>query len=101
MAHAEIETYSVLTRLPPPFRAQPSVVADYLRRRHPGPRLVLPPSARGILVERLASDGLTGGVVYDALIAATAAHHDHPLVTCDQRAVQVYERVGAAFELIR
>lgn len=100
VAHAELETYSVLTRLPSPFRVRPETVAEYLRRRHPGARLVLPPARRKSLVDELARLGLAGGSVYDALIAATAAHHGHPLVTCDRRATTVYDCLGARFELL-
>ena len=35
-----------------------------------------------------------GGAVYDAFVAATAAENDVELVTCDRRAVPVYERYG-------
>lgn len=100
VAHAELEAYSVLTRLPSPFRADPSIVARYLRERHPGGRLVLPARARCAFVERLACAALAGGRAYDALIAATAAHHGHPLVTCDRRATAVYERLGTGFECL-
>jgi predicted nucleic acid-binding protein len=34
-------------------------------------------------------------VLYDALIAATAAHHDHTLISADRRAAPVY----AAFDV--
>jgi len=100
IAHAELETYSVLTRLPSPFRVQPAAVAEYLRRRHPGRRLVLPGLGRAAFVADLAAKGLAGGAVYDALIAATAAHHDQTLATCDRRATAVYERLGARFDLL-
>lgn len=100
VAHAELETYSVLTRLPSPFKTEPPTVADYLQRRHPGERLVLPPARRRALLEELASNDLGGGRVYDALIAVTASHHGHELATCDRRATLTYERVGAAFKLL-
>jgi predicted nucleic acid-binding protein len=38
---------------------------------------------------------VSGGRVYDALIAATARHHAQALATCDVRARSVYERMGA------
>jgi hypothetical protein len=34
--------------------------------------------------------GIRGGALYDALIAATAAHHGHTLVSADRRAATVY-----------
>jgi hypothetical protein len=36
VAHAELESYSVLTRLPEPFRAAPELVAEYLHEDFPG-----------------------------------------------------------------
>jgi len=100
VAHAELETYSVLTRLPAPSRADPQLVAEYLRRRHPGARLVLDARSRRSLVGDLGARGLAGGRVYDALIAATAAHHGHELLSCDLRAANVYERLGTEFQLL-
>jgi predicted nucleic acid-binding protein len=100
VAHAELEAYSVLTRLPAPFRGDPSIVAEYLRRRFSGQRIVLPAPQRRSLVSRLAAAGVAGGKTYDALIGATAREAGRELVTCDRRAIAVYERVGARFQLI-
>ena len=100
IAHAELETYSTLTRLPAPFRVGPTLAAEYLRRRHSGERLVLPARERSAFADRLAHAGLAGGRVYDALIAATADHHDRVLISCDRRAVAVYERLGARIDLL-
>ena len=94
MAHAELEAYSVLTRLPPPFRVEPALVSEYLRRRHPGARLVLPAAARTRLIDDLAQSAVSGGAVYDALIALTAQDNERVLVTCDERALSLYERLG-------
>ena len=94
LAHAELETYSVLTRLPEPFRAEPELVAQYLSEDYPGRRMVLPERERRTLIRRLASLSISGGAVYDALAAATAAHHGHALITCDRRAASVYSRLN-------
>jgi predicted nucleic acid-binding protein len=48
----------------------------------------------------LAAVGVAGGKTYDALIGATAQEADLELITCDRRAIAVYERVGARFRLI-
>lgn len=100
VAHAELEAYSVLTRLPPPFRVDPSLAAEYLDLRFTGSRHVLPSTARRRFTSRLAASGIAGGRVYDALIAATAMERQLTLITCDRRARDVYERVGAASELV-
>lgn len=94
IAHVELETYSVLTRLPGDQRVDEQLAARYLTQFE-GSRLELPRDARRRLVQRLADQRIAGGAVYDALIAATAAHHDEELVTCDRRALAVYARVGA------
>ena len=100
VAHAELEAYSVLTRLPPELRASGTVVAESLEAEFPGDRLVLPDDARGVLVRRLAGRGLTGSRVYDALIAATAVAHGESLVSCDRRAAPTYLSLGIEAELL-
>jgi predicted nucleic acid-binding protein len=95
LAHAELESYSVLTRLPEPFRAEPTLVAEYLHRDYPGSRMVLPERERRGLLRRLASLSISGGAVYDAMAAATATHHGHSLLSCDRRAASVYSRLDA------
>jgi predicted nucleic acid-binding protein len=94
VAHAELETYSVLTRLPEPQRAEPALVAEHLRRDYSGKRLSLPDPARADLIGRLAGLSIAGGAVYDALVGVTAAHHGYRLLSCDRRAETVYARLG-------
>jgi predicted nucleic acid-binding protein len=93
LAHTELESYSVLTRLPEPFRAEPALVSEYLRLDYPGRRMVLPERERRGLVRRLAALSISGGAVYDAMAAATAAHHGEGLLSCDARAASVYSRL--------
>lgn len=94
VSHVELETYSVLTRLPEPFCADPSLVADYLREDFSGERLVLADRERGQLVDRLAGLSISGGAVYDAIVGLTAHEHGHRLLSCDRRAARTYERLG-------
>ena len=94
VAHAELESYSVLTRLPEPLRAEPKLVAEYLREDYPGRRMILPEPERRALVTRLARLSIAGGAVYDAIVAATAAHHGYRLISCDRRAASIYNRLG-------
>jgi predicted nucleic acid-binding protein len=94
VAHAEIESYSVLTRLPEPMRAAPVLVAEYLRDDYSGKRMVLPEAQRRTLVARLARLSISGGAVYDAIVASTAAHHGYRLLSCDRRAASTYDRLG-------
>jgi predicted nucleic acid-binding protein len=100
VAHAELEAYSVLTRLPAPFRVEPSLAAEYLRRRYRGARFGLAPDRVPTFVQELAAAGIAGGKTYDALIAATAIDAGLELITCDRRAMSVYERMGARVRLV-
>ncbi len=99
-AHVLVEAYSVLTRLPPPHRAPADLVATFLAERFSEPALLLPARAHRELIETSASAGLAGGAVYDALIAATARHAGATLLTRDQRARSVYDRMNVRYELV-
>lgn len=92
--HCALETYSVLTRLPPPHRATGSVVRDFLAARFQRPFLRMSAVSHRRFLLALADHGVAGGAVYDALIAATAAEVGAELVTCDRRAQVTYERYG-------
>jgi predicted nucleic acid-binding protein len=99
-AHVLIETYSVLTRLPPPHRAPAGLVATFLRERFREAPLTLPASAYRRLIEEAVAAGIAGGGVYDAVIAATARHARARLLTRDSRAIAAYERFGVAYEIV-
>jgi predicted nucleic acid-binding protein len=98
--HCALETYSVLTRLPPPHRVSGSVVRDFLETRFSQPFLRLSAPAYRNFILRLPEQGVSGGSAYDALVAATAAGFGAELVTCDRRALPVYERYGISSLLI-
>jgi len=98
--HCALETYSVLTRLPPPHRASGEVVRDFLAARFPQPLLRLSESAYKGFILGLADHGVTGGAAYDALVAATAVGCNADLVSCDRRALTVYERYGVRTQLL-
>jgi predicted nucleic acid-binding protein len=89
--HCALETFSVLTRLPQPHRVQGSLVRDFLAARFPDPPLRLSPRSYREFVLQLPDHGIAGGAAYDALVAAIAAAHGAELVTCDRRAVPIYE----------
>jgi predicted nucleic acid-binding protein len=94
VAHVELETYSVLTRLPEPFSANPVLVAKYLDEDFSGKRLVLAEHERRQLVSQLAGLSISGGAVYDAIVGLTAHEHGHRLISCDRRAARTYDRLG-------
>jgi predicted nucleic acid-binding protein len=99
-AHVLVETYSVLTRLPPPHRAPADIVIAFLAQRFRQAPLTLAPRAWQRLLDQAGERGVTGGAVYDALVAATARHAGATLLTRDRRAVAVYEKMGVAYELV-
>jgi len=101
VAHSLAETYSVLTRLPAPFRASADVAGEFL--------LLLPVSAvldlepdqvRTLLGDTFPRQRILGGATYDALVGATAVAHDATLLTLDRRARVSYDRVGCRSELL-
>jgi predicted nucleic acid-binding protein len=101
-AHARLEIYSVLTRIAPPHRIEPEVMVEVLRRWFPA-RATLSPSASlaRSIVEQCSEAGVSGGAVYDALVALTASEAGAKLVTRDERAARTYGRLGIDFELSR
>lgn len=99
-AHALIESFSVLTRMPPPHRASADAVAGFLGRRFVEASLALSPLEYAPLVERVVKVGIRGGAIYDALIAATVAQAGAVLLTRDRRALPTYERMGVRCELV-
>jgi predicted nucleic acid-binding protein len=98
IGHAAIESYSVLTRLPPPHRANPSLVHAFITERFTEPFLTLSGTGYQELLATIAAGQVLGGPAYDALIAFTAVEHQATLVSLDQRATPTYEAVGATVE---
>lgn len=99
-AHALLESYSVLTRLPQPHRAAPRAVSEFLFERFRRPPLTLTARGHLDLVRQTASLELPGGMIYDALIAATAREAEAALLTRDRRAIPVYELLGVAYRFV-
>jgi predicted nucleic acid-binding protein len=97
--HAAFETFSVLTRLPPPARRSPSVVSRLLAENFPENRYLSPQRAEE-LIELLGKAGIAGGSVYDALVGATAIEHRLKLATRDQRALVTYRALQVDVELL-
>ena len=101
VAHSLLETYSVLTRLPAPHRVAAEVASRYLRLTFSGYRVLgLAPQEQRKLVAGCAAWGVTGGAVYDALIAAVCARARARLLTLDGRAHQTYAALGVAHEML-
>ncbi len=98
--HAALEAFSVLTRLPAPHRAPADLVGRFLTARFKGSLLRLDARKYRAFVAGLPGLGISGGAVYDALIATTALDHDATLLTCDRRARLVYDRIGVRVQLV-
>jgi predicted nucleic acid-binding protein len=73
-APALIEAYSVLTRLPAPYRLSPAdalslMEANFIRHVKV---VALPPETYTAILRRAPAAGIGGGRIYDAIIAACA-----------------------------
>jgi predicted nucleic acid-binding protein len=97
--HAAFETFSVLTRLPPPTRRAPKLVRKVIEGNFASTRW-LGPSAAARLFAELPVRGISGGSVYDALVGATAVEHGLPLVTRDARALDTYSALDVELEML-
>ena len=97
--HAAFETFSVLTRLPPPARRTPAAVARLLATGFPHSRFLGARAAASLLAE-LETSEIAGGAVYDALVGAVANEHKLALATRDQRALKVYRALEVDVELL-
>jgi predicted nucleic acid-binding protein len=90
IGHVAYETTAAMSRMPEGHRIAPAVVLEWLEARFRADWLTLPPDATRAALRAAVAYGIRGGALYDALIAATAAHHDHTLVSADRRAARVY-----------
>lgn len=100
LGHVALETYSVLTRLPPPHRVPADVALAYLHASFRPPPVVLAADSYQALLETAATTGIVGGALYDALVAQTAFEAGVTLLTLDRRAARTYELIGVAYRLI-
>lgn len=97
--HSLAETYSVLTRLPGDARVAPTDAVKLLDASFGEP--VLPKQETTIaLPAELASCGIAGGAVYDALVGLAARDSRLGLVTRDRRAATTYSALGLTFTLL-
>jgi predicted nucleic acid-binding protein len=101
LAQVVVETYSVLTRLPPSQRVPAGIARDYLGQAFILPPLTLAPESYRRLIDLAVDEGITGGAVYDAIVAATALEAGATLLTLDRRAIPTYERIGTNYRHLR
>lgn len=101
ITHVAAETYSVLTRLPPPHRVDTIAAAAIIDARLPSNRVTLDADGHETSVlQRLAAARVSGGATYDGLIALTALEHDLELLSRDRRAARTYRALGVRFQLL-
>jgi predicted nucleic acid-binding protein len=100
-AHALVESFSVLTRLPSPHRSPADIVEAFLKDAFRGVPLALPPAAVHSLLRAAVEARISGGAIYDALIGETSRHAGVTLVTRDTRAAKTYEALGVRFDLLQ
>jgi predicted nucleic acid-binding protein len=100
IAHVAAETYSVLTRMPPPLRLDASAAAAIIDARLPSTRVALGASGYASSLATLATAHVSGGATYDGLIALTALDHELVLVSRDLRAARTYRALGVQFQLL-
>lgn len=97
--HAAFETFSVLTRMPPPARLTPAAAWRVLRTNFPYTRFLGPQAATELLAS-LHRYGIAGGSVYDALVGAAAKEHGIALGTRDRRAANTYRALELDIEFV-
>ena len=93
--HAIFETYAVLTRLPIDSRLVPAqaqrLIAQYEEAEPP-------PVSNQEAIRIMATHNISGGQVYDALVALATS--SQKLVTRDRRALDLYSKLGVEVEMI-
>lgn len=99
-AHAVLEAYSVLTRLPGGLAVPPALAASVLRQRFPVTLLRLSDGEYEDVLDRLAGAGVFGGAAYDGLVGLEAAAHGEVLLTLEERARTTYQRLGITYRAL-
>ena len=87
-AHSLVESYSTLTRLPPPHRVTPSLAMEALVGSFVDDTEVVGLAADSVVraLHAASSRAIPGGAIYDFLIAQTALeHHVDTLITLNGR----------------
>lgn len=97
--HAAWETFSVLTRMPGQLAVDAPTAAEVIGSTFPTACWLAPDAAQALFA-RLATIGLIGGAVYDAIVGEAARTNGRRLLTRDLRARRTYELLGVAHEFI-
>lgn len=100
LSHVAAETLSTLTRLPDPYRVEATPVWDFLGARFPDGWLAPDGDQVRHLLAQAVERGVSGGAIYDALVAGAAGANDATLVSLDRRAERTYRDLGVRYELL-
>jgi predicted nucleic acid-binding protein len=98
--HVAVETFSVLTRLPPPRRVPAHLVTAFFDAHFPGSMPRLASSSSSDVLDIAVRGGIAGGAIYDLVIALAAQRGGAVLLSLDRRAATTYEAAGVKYELI-
>lgn len=98
IAHTLAETFAVLTAAA--YRRAPPRVCEYLAQFLDRPPAGLRPERYPEAIAALAAAGVTGGAVYDGLIALAARDAGAVLVSLDRRAAAIYARCGLEHRIL-
>jgi predicted nucleic acid-binding protein len=97
--HAAYELFAVLTRLPGQLAVDATDAATLIDRVFPE-AVWLSARASGALRPRLATTGIVGGAVYDALVGEAARTNERRLLTRDLRARRTYDLLGVDYQVV-
>ena len=99
ISHTLFESYSVLTRSPSPFRIDSETALAWLNAQFTS-EISIPNQSHLETLTRLHDLDISGGAVYDGIIALTALDHRATLITLDKRASSTYIKCGVKFQLL-
>ncbi|MGQ0848157.1 MAG: PIN domain-containing protein [Actinomycetota bacterium] len=96
-----LETYSVLTRFPYPYRltadAAATLVIGFFGKQR---TLYASKKLMNEIIDICSAENIAGGSTYDAFIGRIVADHHGNLLTLDRRALRTYELIGVDVELL-
>lgn len=93
--HSALETYAVLTRLPPPHRVSSEDARQVVLETVGDALVTLQPSGYRRLLDQLAEGSVAGGRSYDALIASCALEaRASVLLTLNEQHFRQFEAAG-------
>jgi toxin FitB len=97
--HVALETFAAMTSAGYKPRTSPSAAAAAIAQLDASP-LTLSSQGYVDLIEKAGEASFTGGAIYDALIAITAAQHGARLISRDKRAAVTYKTLGVDLEML-